>query len=637
MRNIWSIFRDDIRYSTSNIVSILVVLGMCLVPAIYAWTNIAGSWDPQGSAHQLKVAVANSDEGYRSSLRPTKVNVGDRVIDALRNNDEYGWVFVDEMAALDGVCSGEYYAAVVIPADFSTKLMTVLSSDSEKASVNFYLNMKEDPVAPILAGENGAEVVEGIRANIDEAVNSMALGLATDASSLAKGDDIQDLGAVLIARLDAVSDNLIAVASQVRAVSDLSDAASALTATTAPTLSGSDDDTSSSRVASSRSSRDTSSSASSEDEEVAVLGDSVFKVSDELDKAVSSARSAASSLQKELGQSDDQSVASELANDVESLASSVEQISHSADAIASSMQGAMSGLTGSSDSLAEGLGGISESLNTAATKLEGSSRALSRFKNSVSMALENGDLEEVAQLVGGDPKGVAEWLAAPVQVEGRSVYSAANYGVSRAPFYTVLSLWLGAALLTIIMKAGVSTDRLRRYEEKAGRAIRGYEEYFGRFAIFAVFSLLQATIVCLGDVFFLQVQCAHPLMFLVACWVCSFVFCNIAYTLVVSFGEVGMALCIAMLVVQMVGSGGAYPLQMMGDLFQAVHPFLPFTYGMSAMQEAVAGLYGAEYLVSMACVCAFLIPSLLLGLAIRRPVARFANFFGSKLHETGLM
>ena len=115
MRNVWRIFKDDLRLVGSSIVSVLIVLGLCLAPAVCAWTGIIANWNPHDNTGRLKVAVSNGDDGYESSLMPIRLNIGDRVVSLLRENDDYDWVFVDEWKAIEGVRSGEYYAALTIP------------------------------------------------------------------------------------------------------------------------------------------------------------------------------------------------------------------------------------------------------------------------------------------------------------------------------------------------------------------------------------------------------------------------------------------------------------------------------------------------------------------------------------------
>ena len=135
MRNIWTIFTRDIRKIRTNVIALIVVLGVTVVPCLYAWYNIAASWDPYGNTGNLKVAVASVDEGYIGNLIPLQLNLGDQVLSALRENTQLNWVFTTKSKAMKGVKSGEYYAAIVIPEDFSTNLMSVFSSDIKKPEI----------------------------------------------------------------------------------------------------------------------------------------------------------------------------------------------------------------------------------------------------------------------------------------------------------------------------------------------------------------------------------------------------------------------------------------------------------------------------------------------------------------------
>ena len=131
MRKIWQLFKMDLHRSTMNVIAGIVCLGLVIVPSLYAWFNIAGSWDPYSNTKNLKVAVANTDEGYTSDLMPLSINVGDKVTSALRENDQIGWLITSEQDALEGVRSGQYYAAVIIPPNFSRDLLGMLSADPQ--------------------------------------------------------------------------------------------------------------------------------------------------------------------------------------------------------------------------------------------------------------------------------------------------------------------------------------------------------------------------------------------------------------------------------------------------------------------------------------------------------------------------
>lgn len=164
-----------------------------------------------------------------------------------------------------------------------------------------------------------------------------------------------------------------------------------------------------------------------------------------------------------------------------------------------------------------------------------------------------------------------------------------------------------------------------------------HQLYWGRYLTFLLFSLTQATVVCLGDIFFVGIQCQHVGLFLLAGWVCALVFSNIVYTLTLSFGRVGECLAIILLVLQIAASGGIFPVVLSADFFQVMNPFLPFTYSLPAFQGAVAGIYGDQYWQSIGALLVFMVPMLVIGLVLRRPIITLNDKVVEKLGETRLM
>ena len=159
MRNIWEIFRRDVKRIRKNVIAMIVIVGITVVPCLYAWFNIAASWDPYGNTGNLKVAVASVDEGYEGSIIPIQINVGDQVLTSLRSNSQLDWVFTNKKKAVEGVKSGKYYAAIVIPKDFSNDMMSIFSEDISKPSITYYSNAKENAIAPKVK-DKGASAIK---------------------------------------------------------------------------------------------------------------------------------------------------------------------------------------------------------------------------------------------------------------------------------------------------------------------------------------------------------------------------------------------------------------------------------------------------------------------------------------------
>ena len=326
------------------------------------------------------------------------------------------------------------------------------------------------------------------------------------------------------------------------------------------------------------------------------------------------------------------SYAAQLEDELAKLGNSLDDIASSSAGIADGLDGVAAGLSGVSGSLSGDLASAKAALEEAAEALGSSADKLDAARSSLRSAAESGDVEDIKRIVGSDVSTMAQFLAAPVREDRRAVYAIANNGSAMAAFYTILSLWVGAVILVAMLKVGVSDRRVSELEDA-----KPYQLYLGRFGMFSLLSFLQATVVCLGDVFFLGIQCEHPFLFMLAGWIAGFVFCNLIYTLTVSFGDVGKAVAVVLLVMQVAGSGGTFPIEMSAGFFQAVYPFLPFTHGIAAMHACIGGIYGNEYWVEIGTLLLFLIPSLLLGLVLRNPVIRLNRFVIERLEQTKLM
>ena len=272
-------------------------------------------------------------------------------------------------------------------------------------------------------------------------------------------------------------------------------------------------------------------------------------------------------------------------------------------------------------------------MNETASQLDGAVSDLKQAKDDLDKALASGDIETVKKIIGDDASSLSTYLSAPVKIERNAVYPIANNGSMMIPFYTLLSLWVGAVILVAMLQVNLGQGRREMYP-----GIKPSEEYFGRYGIFSLLSFGQSLFVCLGDVFFLQVQCVHPVLFVLSGVVIGQVFAFFVYTLTVSFGNVGKALSVILLVVQVAGSGGIFPIEMSGGIYEVLYPFLPFVYGMKALQACVAGIYGMELVQSLAFIVVSLGTfSLLLGLVIRKPIIKFNNFSHEQLSKTKVM
>ena len=184
MSRIIAIIKRDFLHVRGNAIALLVCMGLAIMPSFYAWFNIAGGWDPYGNTSQVKVALANSDEGVKGSIVPFNVNVGEQVVTSLTGSKKIGYVVTSEDEAIDGVRSGEYYAAVVIPKNFSSNLLSVLTKTPTHPQLDYYVNEKRNPIASIVTGKASGSVQNMIDTGFTEAATEVATDLFGEMSSL---------------------------------------------------------------------------------------------------------------------------------------------------------------------------------------------------------------------------------------------------------------------------------------------------------------------------------------------------------------------------------------------------------------------------------------------------------------------
>lgn len=736
MRNIIAILKRDLSRIRGSVVALIVAVGLVIVPTLYAWFNIAGSWDPYGNTGNLKVAVANSDDGYMSDLIPVRVNIGDTVVSALRENDQLDWRFVSESDAVEGVRSGEYYAAVVIPENFSSRMMTVFSSDAEHAEIVYYENQKANAIAPRVTDKAASTVRQQIDETFAKTISDVGLATTSSLLEFMDGDQIAAYagnlsgtlaGAITTLRdasgsvdefagllqsstglLDSTSDLLASagaanedtealVGDAKTGLSGMHDALDAAVAAINQSLKDSAGDydaaakaideafgaadahvsltvtqlrDASADVAKRASDmrdvqdnilaveRDVEGSDLPEKlkaelvQKIDIVANTVGNVANQQELLAKHLSDAAASL--ETGAADARAKAQAVKDGIAEAKGSIggvkdsynatlkQQISDLSDAVADvarrgsdmadDLGATVTDLSHAASALSDDLAGAHEVLAGASADLVSAADDLQRLKEGLDTAVTSGDLDRVRELIGSDPAALADALAAPVALDRQAVYHIKNYGSAMAPFYTTLSIWVAGIVLAAMLKANVDEA-----DVKALGNPRLHELYLGRYAFFGLLAFAQATLVCAGDLLFFGIQCEHPFQFMLVGWLAGFVFSNVIYTLTVSFGDIGKAIAVVLLVMQVAGSGGTFPIEMTADFFQAVYPFLPFTHAINAMHAAMAGAYGMEFWIELGTLALYLIPSLALGLVFRRPVIRANRWIIEKLEETKLM
>lgn len=312
----------------------------------------------------------------------------------------------------------------------------------------------------------------------------------------------------------------------------------------------------------------------------------------------------------------------------ENLSSLIDLLALTGDLV-SNLNGDLPALEAAADTVGASVKSGEELISTIDTLLSNIKKQI----DSLSKKLEGlGDSEivnTVKNLSGKHTDELGAFLACPVTVKTDKVYGIENYGSAMAPFYSTLAIWVGAMVLIAVVKTKIK-------KKKEIGNVRIYQSYFGRMLTFLIFSVTQALIICLGDLYFLKIQCYHPFKFILAGVVAAVAFTVFVYSLGFTFGDIGKSIGIIFLVIQIGGSGGTFPIDVTPNFFRVLNPYMPFTFVINAMRECVCGTYANDYWIDLLKLSAYIGVGLIIGLGVKFLVKKPIRFFEKSVEKTGL-
>ncbi len=241
---------------------------------------------------------------------------------------------------------------------------------------------------------------------------------------------------------------------------------------------------------------------------------------------------------------------------------------------------------------------------------------------------ENGTIQNVFDFLNVDPESIGSFLSSPVSIVSKSVYPVESYGAAMTPFYSMLAIWVGC----VIINAIVSCDAPIPVPEATEK-----QRFFGRYLLFFLLSQIQTLIIILGDLLLLGVDCVHPGLLILSGFVTSLACSMLAYAFAVAFGNIGRALIVVILIIQIAGSGGSYPIELLPNFFRQVYLFFPFPYAINAMREAIAGLYQNQYLIYLLQLMLYFVVGVLIGIFAKRSLGGINKYMNEQLDKTEMM
>lgn len=722
----WHLFKTDLKHGTTNWVAAILLGGLIILPSLYAWMNIEASWDPYGRTENIKIGVVNEDTG--GEVRGESIDVGETLVDSLKENDTMNWQFVTKEKAMDELEYGNYFATIIIPEDFSKKLSTVITDNPEKANIEYYVNEKINAIAPKITDKGAGAIVDKVSSQFISEVNGVIfemfndLGIEMEQSlpdikrfenyiftleenlpeihqilnqSLSDADKaegmINDAQGLIPTVKDAANNGLTTVndtlgylekaenrlkemapkieqdlkkiQSTSQKINDFlheiennqpeitqgseilnqvngqldSTLESLNTIETAlkqlqeqnnnennpdngePEQNDQQIETALNQIASIKESINTMKTNTSEVEstiqekqqEIDERFQSLTQFSDDVNTTIDSfvkeyQQTIAPRVEEEIKQAESTlTTAKNILVEVQNTLPEIEQM-----------------LNNTEGNLAEG----EEMLNYVLGEFPYVNDKINTLADKIRSIQSETDMEEIIKLLQNDPNAEKGFFEEPVTLDTNKVFPIENYGTGMTPFYTVLAIWVGGLLLISLMSTEPHDPSI--YTER--------HMYFGRLLTFYVIGILQTFIVTFGDLFLLGVSVDSAVWFVLFGLLISLIFISIVYTLVSVFGDVGKAMAIVLLVLQIAAAGGTYPAVLLPEFFQVIHPFLPFTYGINLMREAVGGIVWDKVYADASILTLFGIAAILIGAFLKKPINHYTNKLKKKSKESGL-
>ena len=617
--NIVEIMKKDLKASFSNPIVVIVLVAIIVLPSLYALINIQACWNPYENTNEVQFAIANLDKG--TTYDGEKINIGSQLEKELENNTKFDWVFVSEDKLKEGVNNGQYYAGMIIPEDLSENVISITTDNPKTAEIKYIVNIKSNPVASKLTDSAANTLYRTMNAKIVEFIDVAAYG-----------------------KLGELRDSLSSGSTQLSSgASQLSDGASKVS-------SGADDVSSGASKVSNGANKvksgasDVSSGASKVKSGSKAVSDGAGKVSDsagEIKSGSSQVQQGASDLESKVDPSVLPSPIKDVVEGSITLANSSSQLAGGSSQLA---DGSVK-LANSSTKLANGAGDVASGANklangavdvasgsdelaqgaltlAAGSELLSSKAAQALFSAASALSTASGSLSDVTQL---NESQVGNYIYSPIKLNTEELYPASNYGSSVAPFYIVLSMWVGAVITCVMIRPGTST----------GTKYSPLEMYFGKLALFIIMSLLQAAVTIAG-LFILGIDILNPLLFIFSASLVSVTFMVLIYSLISALGQVGKGIGVILLVLQISGTGGIYPIEIMGSTFQMIYPFMPMTYGITLIRESLLGTVWLNYLPSLAILIGIAIATVIVAIIIKEKADDASHYFEERLEDTGL-
>ncbi len=761
MKNIFRIYKRDINKIRTNWVARLMIMVMIIIPSMYSLINIKASWDPYSNTAGIKIAIINEDKG--TVFKDKNINLGEDLVDKLKENDKLGWVFTDKENGEQGLLLEKYYATIEIPENFSEDITTLLEKNINKPKLIYTVNEKKNAIAPKMTDSGIKTVKNELDENVIKTVSGILFRICNE-----RGVDIQDNRP----KLRKIVDNIYELDDNVSEIETLLDDASNGTVNLKNVLTKTNDmlptisnaiDSSSDFLNNSKSVLDDTRGKLSDisptvkqdliksenvldnssvelknldenvlpevskkvllnvrdsaiateetinnvkyklrnikklidklsDIEIKIPSfgdnvpniDSIKLITDKLDKQLNSVKNMQDDLKdiskvisdnidkldtiedklqivadksdEEIKKIDNDGLNVQTLKDiikvVDEVHSLVADITDNYDSeivpgVEKSINSTRKVLDDSLSIIDEGRNTLPEvekllsvsqdatnltndELTSLKSKLPDAKNKIHELSDKIKDMDEEDKIDELLDMMTSNWENQSDFVASPVEIEDNRLFPWPNYGTATTPFYTVLCLWVGGLLASALLS-------LEAPKFDDGTRIKPYEMYLGKLLLFLTVGVCQALVASIGSLIMLKVYSVHPIMYIFYSIFVSIIFVIVIYTAASILDDVGKAAIVIILVLQMAGASGNFPIEVAPVFFQKLFPFLPFTYAISGMRQIMAGIVYSILIKDIAVLAIYMFVSLIAGILLKGFMNSITNNFMEKLKKSGIL
>ena len=690
--SIFRIFLNDAKSVSKHFFAMAIMIAIGVLPALYAWVNIYANGNPYVNTGNIKIAVASNDPGIE--FEGKHVNMTDEVFEELHESTSIGWQFpATPEEAIAGVRSGEYYAAIIFEDNFTYNMYHFEQAMlDDKAPLTYYENAKKNAVASKITETAASTLQENINTKYLETVFSIVFKETNDIKDQVQTDgentvdrtiaDLRNFQATLDS-YDAAIGSFTGNSGKVKAsIKSAKKNLNSTRNTAGKDISAASEDIQNAKKAVSELDKALTARHDRIDERLDSLEESlkaidaanpvseadeekVRKNSDELlrelealkamlpeDGKMTHTENLIVTLENMIKEAQDiDNRVGAIPENIQEMFAAIDTLrtlrtdtlEPAKDALVSSMNNTISvlgpflstasGMLDDVDPVLDATGKTVDSMDASLAQLQQvfrtSSDRIGDIIAQVEAADENDKVQLLIDLLGGDSDQYGKFFSSLVDVQTKEIYSVASYGAAMAPFYSVLAVWVGGVILVSILKTNVDRKKFPGLSEA--------QYFFGRFLLFFVMGQIQAAVIVAGDIFLLDCQPVNPWFMWFSAAVTSLVFVMLIYALTLSFGDVGKAIVVVVMVVQIAGSSGSYPIEILPVIFSKIYKFFPFPYAINAMREALCGMYKYDYFMYLGELLLFAVVALVIGLVVRKPFIGMNRFVTEKLEETEVL